>query len=257
MKIKNFTVRPFLQNEITVRIPASWHDLTDSEAWTVFSLMEKLPPETLPVNLFVAINRIKVLARSGSGNFLCSMPGVRMFEISGATLASVAAPLRFALTPPQKPWRPAKFGKLIPVDADMTGLIFRDWLVIENTLQGVIHTGDRSILDNLIPVLMRNGKSRHSQKLSDSQRSALLCWILSVRGFLSLKYTHFMTPATENGNLRITEALIRESTDSQIRALTGGDITKEEQVLNHNLYRAIAELDAKAREYEQYKSHTK
>ena len=41
------------------------------------------------------------------------------------------------------------------------------------------------------------------------------------------------------------------SMNAQIRALTGGDITKEEIIRKANVWRALTELDAKAREAEE------
>ena len=41
------------------------------------------------------------------------------------------------------------------------------------------------------------------------------------------------------------------SMNAQIRALTGGDITKEETIRKANVWRALTELDAKAREAEE------
>ena len=45
--------------------------------------------------------------------------------------------------------------------------------------------------------------------------------------------------------------------NAQIRALTGGDITKEEAVLSMDTWRALTELDAKAKEVEDIKRQTK
>ncbi len=39
--------------------------------------------------------------------------------------------------------------------------------------------------------------------------------------------------------------------DAQIRALTKGDITKEEHILSLPAHRALTELDALAREYDE------
>ena len=41
--------------------------------------------------------------------------------------------------------------------------------------------------------------------------------------------------------------------NAQIRALTKGDVTKEQQVLALDTLRALTELDAQAREYEELK----
>ena len=45
--------------------------------------------------------------------------------------------------------------------------------------------------------------------------------------------------------------------NAQIRALTGGDIIKEEAVLSMDTWRALTELDAKAKEVEDIKRQTK
>ena len=50
---------------------------------------------------------------------------------------------------------------------------------------------------------------------------------------------------------------LTEAMNTQIRALTKGDITKEQQVLQMDVHRALTELDAQAREYEEFKKHAK
>ena len=51
--------------------------------------------------------------------------------------------------------------------------------------------------------------------------------------------------------------VLRTAMNAQIRALTGGDITKEEAVLSMDTWRALTELDAKAKEVEDIKRQTK
>jgi hypothetical protein len=45
--------------------------------------------------------------------------------------------------------------------------------------------------------------------------------------------------------------------NTQIRALTGGDITKEQQVLEMDCWRALTELNAKAADQEEIERKTK
>ena len=45
--------------------------------------------------------------------------------------------------------------------------------------------------------------------------------------------------------------------DNQIRALTKGDVTKEEQVLATDTVRALTELDTMAREYQELQKEMK
>ena len=46
--------------------------------------------------------------------------------------------------------------------------------------------------------------------------------------------------------------LLNESVNAQIRALTKGDVTKEKDVLALDTWRALTELDALAKEYEEF-----
>jgi uncharacterized protein YbjQ (UPF0145 family) len=45
--------------------------------------------------------------------------------------------------------------------------------------------------------------------------------------------------------------------NAQIRALTGGDITKEDQILQKDTWRALTELDAKAKDAEELRKQYK
>ena len=46
--------------------------------------------------------------------------------------------------------------------------------------------------------------------------------------------------------------VLQESMNAQIRALTKGDITKEKEVLHLDTWRALTELDALAKEAEEF-----
>jgi len=45
--------------------------------------------------------------------------------------------------------------------------------------------------------------------------------------------------------------------NAEIRALTGGDITKEQEIYQTNCWRALEELNAKAREAKEYEQSIK
>jgi hypothetical protein len=50
---------------------------------------------------------------------------------------------------------------------------------------------------------------------------------------------------------------LQDSMNTQIRALTGGDITKESLVLSMDCWRALVELEAKAKDYDELKKISK
>ena len=50
---------------------------------------------------------------------------------------------------------------------------------------------------------------------------------------------------------------LQEAMDAQIRALTKGDVTKEAEVLQLDTWRALTELNAQAKEYEELRRNNK
>ena len=73
-------------------------------------------------------------------------------------------------------------------------------------------------------------------------------WFMWIKHNFSTKFPHLFKPAADGGE---GETDMEASMNAQIRALTGGDITKEETIRKANVWRALTELDAKAREAEE------
>ena len=57
--------------------------------------------------------------------------------------------------------------------------------------------------------------------------------------------------------MQTTEQRLQTAMDNQIRALTKGDVTKETEVLNTDTLRALTELNAMAREYQDLERESK
>lgn len=86
----------------------------------------------------------------------------------------------------------------------------------------------------------------------------------SLKQYFAQVFNNFYKPAptNENGGSLAGEQVdlfkqLRDSTNSQIRALTGGDITKEATIMKMDTWRALTELDAKAKEAEEYRKAIK
>ena len=88
-------------------------------------------------------------------------------------------------------------------------------------------------------------------------------WFASLKQYFAMLFPHFFQPMSSDngGNLLGGSsnlfAQLRDSTNAQIRALTGGDVTKEEAIKKMDTHRALTELDAKAREAEEYRKQSK
>ena len=72
-------------------------------------------------------------------------------------------------------------------------------------------------------------------------------------------FRHFLKPVSTDESMPSLPSLqqLQESMNAQIRALTGGDITKEREVLKMDCWRALTELDAKAKDYEDMRKTAK
>ena len=74
------------------------------------------------------------------------------------------------------------------------------------------------------------------------------------------QFKHFFKPISNagdaDGNMfeqtKSQYEILYEAVNSQIRALTKGDVTKEKEVLAIDTWRALTELDALAKEYDEF-----
>ncbi len=85
--------------------------------------------------------------------------------------------------------------------------------------------------------------------LEPFQLLGTLFWFMHVKKQFSMDFPHFFKPVSSMGK----GYSFMESLNAQIRALTDGDVTKEEAVKAIGCRRALTELDAKALEAEEFK----
>lgn len=134
-------------------------------------------------------------------------------------------------------------------DSRLHGLPFELWLAIENQYQAYLHRKDIVYLNAIAKILY--GKELY---LTAPEAYSVFLWIASVKQYFARRFPHFFVPAPvrDDQQQNIHEQLVR-SMNTQIRALTKGDITKEKEILAMDVYRALTELDAQAEEYNELK----
>lgn len=135
-------------------------------------------------------------------------------------------------------------------DAQLHGLDFQSWLVIENQYQGYLHQKDIVFLNAIAQILY--GAEVH---LTAPEAYSVFLWIAAVKQLFSHRFCNFFVPSaveSEEDGESIHQKLVR-SMNTQIRALTKGDITKEKEILAMDVWRALTELDAQAEEYNELK----
>ena len=157
------------------------------------------------------------------------------------------------------PVRISRIGKYRALPADFEKVPFEEFLYVENLFQGYLNTQSDELLLQMAQVLYTND----NVKPSKAHLVGIFYWMASLKQYFASQFPNFYKPATntENNLLGIgqsdTYRQLRESTNAMIRALTGGDITKEERILKMDTWRALTELDAKAREAEDLRKQYK
>ena len=91
--------------------------------------------------------------------------------------------------------------------------------------------------------------------LTPAERLATVAWYAHVKYVMSHAFPHLFRRA--DGDADTSDVAVLNSINTQIRALTDGDVTKEAEVKRVDCWRALTELDAKAREAEELKNMMK
>lgn len=167
------------------------------------------------------------------------------YYLTKLQLTDLAYTMEWIREPPAMPLCLRHVGGAEALPADLSeGITFEAWLACENYWQGYQATLDEAILREMAAILYR----KEDIVLASHESISVFYWWLSVKRFVSAKFPHFFRPAS-GGQQSPLE--VERSMNAQIRALTKGDITKEEKILSMDAMRALTELDALAREYEE------
>lgn len=218
---------PVSSSADTVTLPIGWECLTDEQLSYIC---------TLSASGQFAAEEVKThfLLR------LAQAQGVHRERIDAIAAADAVSALDWMDNMPPVPVRLASIEGCHPVDSMLNGVPFRQYLALENYYQGYLLTQDSAALDAIGGILYPDVP----RTLTAAERYSLLLWMVGLRSqYAQLFPDLFRSSACEMGD---TDQ--REIMNAEIRALTGGDITKIEAVLNANTLDALTELDAKARE---------
>ena len=137
---------------------------------------------------------------------------------------------------------------------------FEQYLYVDNLFQGYLNTQSDELLLQIAQVLYASD----DVKPTKAHLVGIFYWMASLKQYFAVQFPNFYRPASNNsdGNLLGNSQpdiyrQLRDSTNAMIRALTGGDITKESTIMKMDTWRALTELDAKTREAEELRKATK
>ena len=242
-----------MKQKIDVIIPKGWHELPDKELRFVFRLLNgSYTLAQVKTRCLLRWAHMKVVRREG-GVFIIRYRK-QLYPISALQITEAITNMEWLGDFPQYPVRLSRIGWHRPVRADFQNVTFVDFLTLDNLYQGYLQTQNDSLLHDMALILYQ---TRFIQ-LSKEEATSIFYWFTSLKRYFANLFTHFFSSSPNNGeNTSLSFRQLQDNMNTQIRALTGGDITKEREVLRMDCWRALTELDAKAKDYEELNKNTK
>ena len=129
---------------------------------------------------------------------------------------------------------------------------FGDYLLAEQYYQLAVSSGKQEMVEKLATYLYvkRNGKHPKRLSLSPVEQMGTLRWFAHVKSYFAERWPYFFRRV--DTDIEELDIDLVGAMDAQIRALTEGDITKEEIIKKLPCWRALTELNEKAREAKEF-----
>lgn len=243
-----------MQQILNLTVPKSWQSLSDRQLRFVFRLLRT--EHTLPQVMALCLlkwAKVQIIHREGAV-FIVKHKGKR-YPVSALQVTEASHALKWLGDIPGFPVRLSRIGFHRPVRADFQDVSFEDFITLDNLYQGYLSTQRADLLHEMAKIMYQSKRVR----LNAEEEICIFYWFTAVKQMFARMFTHFLRPVSTDESMPKLPSLqqLQESMNAQIRALTGGDITKEREVLKMDCWRALTELEAKAKDYEDIKKTTK
>ena len=162
--------------------------------------------------------------------------GKQVFPVSSLQITEAISNFEWLGDFPVYPVRLSRIGFHRAVNADLQNVSFEDFLTLDNLYQGYLQTQKENLLHDMALILYQARFIR----LSKEEATSIFYWFTSVKRYFASLFTHFLGISPPGGeNAALSYRQLQDNVNTQIRALTGGDITKERDVLRMDCWRAL------------------
>ena len=242
---------------INLIVPRGWHELDDKQLRYLFGLLaDDYSSAEIRTLCLLRWSGLKVLYRQDN-DFVLSF-GSEEFMLTVTEVTDAIEALKWLDEIPSFPVRLSRIGQYTALQSDFISVPFEKYIYCDNLYQGYLHTKDDSLIDEMMKVLYDGWNS----KGLPLERIATFYWFASLKQYFAKTFHHFFqqTDSTDGnllGSAKNIGEQVTEAMNAQIRALTKGDITKEKEVLAMDCWRALTELNAQAKEYQELRAKSK
>ena len=241
-----------MKTVIDLSVPKSWQELPDKELRYVFRLLNgSFTITQVKARCLLRWAGMRVLRQEGA--LFVVRYKKQVFPISALQITEAISNLEWLGDFPSVPVRLSRIGFHRAVRADLQNVTFEDFLTLDNLYQGYLQTQKADLLHDMALILYQARFIR----LTKEEATCIFYWFTSVKRYFASLFTNFFSSATDGEAFAPSFKQLQDNVNTQIRALTGGDITKEREVLRMDCWRALTEFDAKAKDYDELKKVTK
>lgn len=228
--------------DIDITLPRSWRDMSQEKLRYFFSLMAMgFGQDQIKTYCLFRWGNLEVVQQMGKSYML--KKDKKEFLASPMLIASCVDCLSFLDEMPTYPTNLRKIGRYECLPFNFSEVPFKKFIICDNLYQGYLATKKEDLLEEMAKILYNP-----RVKLNNPERISIMYWWASLKNYFNSEFKYFFN-GTSSGTL--TGEQVKNAMNAQIRALTGGDITKEKEVLAMDTWRALTELDAKAHDYEE------
>ena len=201
-----------MKTVIDLSVPKSWQELPDKELRFVFRLLNgSFTLTQVKTRCLMRWAGLHVVRQEGA--LFVVRRGKQVFLISSLQITEVISNFEWLGDFPVYPVRLSRIGFHRAVNADLQNVSFED-------------------LENLLHDMALILYQARFIRLSKEEATSIFYWFTSVKRYFASLFTHFLGISPSNGeNAALSYKQLQDNVNTQIRALTGGDITKERDVL--------------------------
>lgn len=184
---------------------------------------------------------------------MCSVPtgekNPKRFLLDSELLSGLLEGLNWMDDPGEMPMRLDTLHGAEALPVRLHGVPFTNYLQCENCYQGILQSQKEEAVQHLATLLYPGLR----EKLAVWEQLLVIQWWAQLKAMFAALFPHLFKPS----GATVGTPDMMEVMNNQIRALTGGDVTKEEEILNIDTWRALTELDAKAKEADEFNQKMK
>lgn len=241
------------RNAINFNLPKGWDELSQNELCMVMRCKARQEePHQAKFAVLLHLTGLKVLRREGE-MWVCSVPtgenNSKRFLLDPELLPGLLEGLNWMDDPGTVPVRLDTLHGVEALPVKLHGVPFTNYLQCENCYQGILQSQKEEAVQHLATLLY----SGLQKTLAVWEQLLVIQWWAQLKAMFAALFPHLFKPS----GATVGTPDMMEVMNNQIRALTGGDVTKEEEILKIDTWRALTELDAKAKEADEFNQKMK